>query len=56
MRFLGHFGDDLRIERHAAFMPANPGQQPVVKAFAPTQPPTFKIKSYARYEYEVQLV
>ena len=56
MRFLGHLGDDLRIQRHAAFVSANLRQQPVVKALAPTEPPTIKIESYARHEREVQLV
>ncbi len=56
MRFLGHLGDDLRVKRHAAFVPANFGQQPVIEPLSSTKPATSKIKSYARHENEVQLV
>jgi hypothetical protein len=56
MRFLGHFGDDLRVKRHAAFVPANFCQQPVIESFSSTKPATGKIKAYARHENEVQLV
>ena len=43
MRFLGHFSNDLRVKGHAAFMPANFSQQPVIESFAPTKPATGKI-------------
>lgn len=56
MRFLRHFPDDLFIERHAALVPANLGQQSVVEPLPPTEPATGKIKSYRRDENQVQLV
>ena len=56
MRFLGHLGDDLFIERHAALVPANLGQQSVIEPFSPPEPATGKIEGYARHENQVQLV
>jgi hypothetical protein len=56
MRFLGQLGDELFLERHAALVPANPGQQPVIKPFAPTEPATGKIEGYPRHKEQVQLV
>ena len=56
MRFFGHLGDDLFLERHAALVPANLGQQSIVKPFPPTEPATGKIECYARHENQVQLV
>jgi hypothetical protein len=56
MRFLGHLRDDLDVERHAAFVSANLGQQPVIEPFSPSEPATGKIEGYARHENEVQLV
>ena len=56
MRFLGQFGDELSVKRHAALVPANLGQQSVIKPLPPTQPATGKIESYARHKNQVQLV
>jgi hypothetical protein len=56
MRFLGQLRDKLFLERHAALVPANPRQQPVIKPFAPTEPATGKIEGYSRYKDQVQLV
>jgi hypothetical protein len=56
MRFLGQFGDDLFIERDATLMPANLGQQSVVKPLAATEAAARKIKGYSRYKNQVQLV
>ena len=56
MWFLGHFPNELRVKGHAAFVPANFGQQPIIESFASTKPATGKIKGYARRENEVQLV
>jgi hypothetical protein len=56
MRFLGQFRDELFFKRYATLMPANLGQQSVIKPLAPTQPATGKVETYARYKNQVQLV
>jgi len=56
MQFLGHFGDDLGVERHAALVPGNLSQQSVIKPFSPTEPATGNVEGYARHERQVQLV
>jgi hypothetical protein len=56
MGFLRQLGDDLAIKRHAALMSANLGQQSVIEPFAPTEPATSEIESYARHKNQVQLV
>jgi hypothetical protein len=56
MRFLGHGSDDLSVERHAAFVSANPGQQPIVETLSTSQPTASEIIGYAWHESQVQLV
>jgi hypothetical protein len=56
MGFRGHGRDDLRVKRHSALVPVNPGQQPVVKAFPAPQPMASQVKTYARHQNQVQLV
>ena len=56
MGFLGNFGDDLHVKRHATLVPANLGQQSVIEPFTPPEPATGKIEGYSRHKDQVQLV
>ena len=46
----------LHTAIHATLQAVHRGQQPVIKPFAPTQPPAARVKGYARHQHQVQPV
>src|SRR5688572_30293538 len=59
VRFGRNSGDDLFIRSDPTLDAINAvhvREEPVIKPFAPTQPPAAGVESYSRYEDKVQLV